>query len=89
MCRPNGSADKGQERENLSIQEPARDEGENAQVAVEISDDDEGEGVEAETIGPNRRKLTSTIWMQFKREKMEGQVYSLFEKAWRRNQKWE
>jgi hypothetical protein len=46
-------------------------------------------GVGAEAIGPNRRKLTYAIWMQFKREKMEGQVYSLFEKAWRRNQKWD
>jgi hypothetical protein len=69
-----------------NLQEMKGEMGENAQVAVEITDDDEGERVEAGAIGPNRRKLTSAIWMQFKRKKIEGQVYSLFEKAWRRNQ---
>lgn len=41
-------------------------------VPVDISDDDEGEEVEVEAVGPKRLTLTSAVWKQFKRMKIGG-----------------
>jgi hypothetical protein len=51
LCKPSGSADKSQEAKD-DVQEHATSEEESANVAVQISDDGEGqEDVEAKAIG--------------------------------------